>query len=269
MSRIYGNERLLVLANTYPLPSQKYRETNCVAAVTESGEMRRLYPVPYRLLDDENRFKKWEWIDAKIIRASNDQRPESYRIDTDSIQRGQGQIETKDGWVDRMSWLRPHMVESLGNLETRRLASGQTLGVIGPVEMLGLEIEDEKYPDWTNDELGKLQQDGLFDSIAVQRRVPLRKLPHRFYYRYRAGGEERKSLITDWEVGTLFWNCLHKYGEGGWEAKVREKLEGEFSEKDLLFLMGTVHRFPDQWLIVSLIYPPKGATTQGSLFDFV
>jgi hypothetical protein len=24
-----------------------------------------------------------------------------------------------------------------------------------------------------------------------------------------------------------------------------------------MFLMGTIHRFPDQWLIVSLIYPPK------------
>jgi hypothetical protein len=23
--------------------------------------------------------------------------------------------------------------------------------------------------------------------------------------------------------------------------------------------MGTIHRFPDQWLIVSLLYPPKPA----------
>jgi hypothetical protein len=28
-------------------------------------------------------------------------------------------------------------------------------------------------------------------------------------------------------------------------------------ELDLMFLMGTIHRFPNQWLIVSLIYPPK------------
>jgi hypothetical protein len=31
----------------------------------------------------------------------------------------------------------------------------------------------------------------------------------------------------------------------------------ELMSKDLSFLMGTIHRFPDQWLIVSLIYPPK------------
>jgi hypothetical protein len=33
-------------------------------------------------------------------------------------------------------------------------------------------------------------------------------------------------------------------------------LEEDFSKKDLLFLMGTVHRFPAQWLIVGLFYPP-------------
>jgi hypothetical protein len=24
-----------------------------------------------------------------------------------------------------------------------------------------------------------------------------------------------------------------------------------------MFLMGTIHRFPEQWLIASLIYPPR------------
>jgi hypothetical protein len=29
-----------------------------------------------------------------------------------------------------------------------------------------------------------------------------------------------------------------------------------------VFLMGTIHRFPNQWLIVSLIYPPKQQTSE-------
>lgn len=37
-------EELLILTKTYPLPSAKYRETACVAALTRAGEMRRLYP---------------------------------------------------------------------------------------------------------------------------------------------------------------------------------------------------------------------------------
>jgi hypothetical protein len=32
--------------------------------------------------------------------------------------------------------------------------------------------------------------------------------------------------------------------------------------KDLMFLMGNQHRFPGQWLLISLIYPPKPTHTQ-------
>ncbi len=47
------------------------------------------------------------------------------------------------------------------------------------------------------------------------------------------------------------------------------KLETEFAQKDLFFLMGNQHRFQNQWLIISLIYPPKQqpeALAQGQLF---
>jgi hypothetical protein len=36
-----------------------------------------------------------------------------------------------------------------------------------------------------------------------------------------------------------------------------------------MFLMGNQHRFQDQWLIISLVYPPKrkpAEVRQGSLF---
>ena len=37
----------------------------------------------------------------------------------------------------------------------------------------------------------------------------------------------------------------------------RAKLFDDLGNKDLMFLMGNIHRFQDQWLIISLIYPPK------------
>ena len=40
-------------------------------------------------------------------------------------------------------------------------------------------------------------------------------------------------------------------------AQSRSPLDTCILASDLMFLMGTIHRFPDQWLIVSLIYPPK------------
>ena len=37
--------------------------------------------------------------------------------------------------------------------------------------------------------------------------------------------------------------------------------------KDMMLLMENQHRFQNQWLIISLIYPPRQTpTTQGALF---
>ena len=52
-------ERVLILCKTYPSPSARYVETSCVAGISEAGELMRLYPVPFRLIQDEKQFKKW------------------------------------------------------------------------------------------------------------------------------------------------------------------------------------------------------------------
>jgi hypothetical protein len=57
-------ERVLILAKTYPSPSAHYVETSCVAGIMEHGSMRRLYPIPFRLIEDGQQFKKWQWIDS-------------------------------------------------------------------------------------------------------------------------------------------------------------------------------------------------------------
>jgi hypothetical protein len=143
-------------------------------------------------------------------------------------------------------------------LEMRRQNTEETIGVLGPIKLLGLDIEPESNPEWTEKEISNLNREGLFDTPNVRNRRPLQKLPFRFYYRYTDADREHRHYITDWEAGALYWKCQQNYGER-WENYFRQKLEEEFSKKDLLLVMGTVHRFPDQWLIISLIYPPKGA----------
>jgi hypothetical protein len=251
-------EELLILTKTYPSPSTKYRETTCVAAVTRGGEMRRLFPVPHRLLEGTAQFKKWEWIRARVLKADNDHRPESYRIDADSIKRSDKVIQIKHGdWGDRMKWIEPHVVGSFQILEARRKETGQTLGFIRPARILKLEITALRETEWTEADRTKLSQDGLFDSAAVKNRAPLRKLPFDFHYHYESGGSVYRHKLVDWEVGALYRNCFRDHGPKGWEGKFRQKLELGFQSKDLHFLMGTIHRFPDQWLIVGLVYPPR------------
>jgi len=80
------NERVLILCKTYPSPSATYSETSCVAGVTEAGKLIRLFPVPFRLIADEQQFRKWQWITALVEKARDDHRPESHRIFVDKIE---------------------------------------------------------------------------------------------------------------------------------------------------------------------------------------
>ena len=77
-------ERVLILCKTYPSPSAKYAETSCVAGMTEDGRLIRLYPVPFRLVSDDQQFKKWQWITARFEKARDDHRPESHRVFVDT-----------------------------------------------------------------------------------------------------------------------------------------------------------------------------------------
>jgi hypothetical protein len=260
-------EKLLVIAKTYPTPSQKYIETTCVAALNEQGEMRRIYPVPYRFLEQEQTFTKWQWVEATLGIPNDDRRPESRRIDTDSISVG-NQISTGKNrdWQERLLWIQPHIVSSFAELEQRRQATGETLGILKVSQLLELEITPTE-PSWSVKEQEKLSQDlrqpGLFDDPKKQRPL-LEKIPCTFHYRYSIdtpnGPEESRHMITDWEAGALYRNCVLKDGTE-WKESFRQRYESEFSDKDLYFVMGTMHRFPNQWLIISVIYPRKSKQT--------
>ncbi len=116
----------------------------------------------------------------------------------------------------------------------------------------------------------KLVRDGLFDAPDVKARIPLQKVPFDFYYSYSCqtsqGITQYRHKITDWEACALYWNCQRDYQQN-WEKYFRLKLEEDFSQnRELMYLMGTMHRFPDKWLIVGLLYPPKAEARQRALF---
>jgi hypothetical protein len=245
--------------------------------MTEDGDLLRLYPIPFRLISDEQQFKKWQWISARIRRPREDHRSESHRVDVETLQLGDV-IPTSDDWRLRRQWLdKLPVFDTFDSLEAERQTENRrTLGLVRPGKLIGLDITPVKAPEWTADEKEKLlrlqRQGDLFSDTERDLRL-LKKLPYDFHYRYicnSAEGElQYRHKITDWEVGALYWNVGRKYGPRNWEEPFRAKIEEDLPSKDLLFLMGTMHRFPDQWLIVSLLYPPKRSDeelAQGSLF---
>jgi hypothetical protein len=270
-------ERILILAKTYPSPSAQYVETSCVAGISQDGSMRRLYPVPFRMIEEGQQFKKWQWIDVRVEKASKDHRPESHKLYVDTITCGDV-IDTRKAWASRWKWLgKIPAFENFDAIESGRLADGLSIALLRPKRLLGLDITKARNQEWTEEEKEKLMreqmQGDLFSETEAKRQIKeLRKVPFDFHYRYVCdtpeGEKEHKHKIVDWEAGALFWNCRRDHGVD-WEKPFRAKLEEDLGNKDLMFLMGNQHRFQDQWLIISLVYPPKRKPSddrQGSLF---
>ena len=263
---IVRRERILILAKTYPSPSAKHVETSCVAGISHEGLMRRLYPVPFRMIEHDRQFKKWQWIEVGVEKAAADHRPESHKVDIGSLEANE-EITTKGEWAERREWIdKMPMFGSYEEIEQNRKDKGLSIALLRPKKVLGLEIKDARNQEWTDEEKEKLMraqmQGDLFSEAQAKQQVrELRKVPFDFYYSYLCdapdGEKEHKQKIVDWEAGALFWRMYKEHGASGWKDKFRAKLEDDLISKDLMFLMGNQHRFQDQWLIISLFYPPK------------
>src|SRR5580704_10153180 len=184
----FRKARILILCKTYPSPSARYAETSCVAGLEESGKLIRLYPVPFRLIADAAKFKKWQWITTQVEKAKKDHRPESHRIGVDTISCDEEILSTRNGWKARREWLdKIPVFERFSDLDQSRIAHGTTLGLLRPARVIGLDIT-ASTPNWTDDERQKLvqlqQQGNLFDSTDASSIAMLCKLPFDFHYRY-------------------------------------------------------------------------------------
>jgi hypothetical protein len=248
-------KRVLITVRTYPVPSAKSIEASCTAGIADDGQWIRLFPVPYRLMDQDRRFNKWQWIDVSVLKA-HDGRPESHKINPDSIVIGD-RLDTKDGWRVRRGIIEPLRRLSLCRIKRERDENGSpTLGVFRPFQIKRLLI-DEADENWTPEQLATLKQNTLFQKAPEH---TLEKIPFDFRYEFRCGDSEctgHTMLCTDWEIGQAYRRWRVEYGSR-WERPFRNRFEKEIIDKfDTHFFVGTVHQYPSSWIIVGLFYPPK------------
>lgn len=90
---------VLPLVKAYPNLSRKYREVACVAGIDlKSHELVRIYPIPFRFLDEHLQFKKYQPIEVELGKRSEDKRPESWGVVLDSLRVIGDPIDIKDDW---------------------------------------------------------------------------------------------------------------------------------------------------------------------------
>lgn len=130
--------RVLPVVKAYPEASKKYRTTVCVAAVTiPDGRWVRLYPIRFTAYTESKRFKKYQPFEVRAARNESDSRPESYRIDEDTIRISGPVVDTKDDWSEHKRLLYNARVSSLCELQRRQRVERKSLGMIRVKQVTG------------------------------------------------------------------------------------------------------------------------------------
>jgi hypothetical protein len=252
--------RVLIAVKTYPTPAKKGVEVSCTAGVTNDNDWIRLFPVPFRLLDLDKRFQKYQWIDLSVTKAKNDPRPESYTPDIDSIQIV-AKVNSRNKWAARREVFDNLMSHCMCCIQRERERAGfPTLGLFRPFRIERLRIEPADG-EWTAEQLARLQQQPLFGNSPKRQ---LEKIPFNFKYEFQcdhSGCGGHSLSCTDWEMLGPYRDWRKRYGDA-WEKKFRQKFEDEMIAKnDTHFYVGNMLAYPNSWLIVGLFYPRRETAT--------
>ncbi len=259
----------VVTVKAYPNPSVKYHETVCVAAITREEGWVRLYPMQFRTLPKDKRFKKYQRITLKMQKQEQDARPESYRPDELSIVAGDV-ISSGNAWSKRWEWIRPTVSTSMCEIQRRQKENGKSLGVFKPKQVLDFIIEDD-VGTWSGKKEAELDQMILFDEQPNR----LEKIPMIFKYRYicdEEGCRGHTQSIIDWELMELYRNVRNTTASvDEIKAKIRSKYFDELcgAGKDTHFFTGNHSRFPGTFMILGVFWPPippASARAQKGLF---
>ncbi len=270
-------QRILITVKTYPQLSKTYGETVCTAGIREDGSWIRLYPVPFRRLDERQQYRKYDWVECLAHRRSKDPRPESFRPDDLSELVAVGHVGTSSNWRERRRLVldTATVFDRLDPLIAAAHANERSLAVFKPTKVLDWVVEEDER-EWDPVKLdamrqGMLQMDLFDDNSWRQTFEVVRKVPWKFSYRFvDADGRESKLQVFDWEAGALYWNCVQSSEGNEKEAlrKVKQKYFDSFMTTDLHFFLGTLAAFhsfaPNPWVIVGVFPVPH--ETQQDLF---
>jgi hypothetical protein len=269
-------ERVLITVKTYPTLSRKYGETVCTAGVREDGSWVRIYPVPFRRLEETQQYSKYDWIEADFKKSVTDPRPETYHpVDMRQLVPF-GHVASNDNWRERRRLLiaAGKVHTQLEDLIAGAKANKVSLATFKPSAILEFIAEEEEERGWNVSKMEEMRsqskQGSLFEDEWRKTFEVIPKLPYKFSYRFEdAAGRISQLRILDWEIGALFWNCLRRDGnEKAALEKVRAKYFGQFLGTDLHFFLGTTLQYhqvaPNPWVIIGVFPAPH--QQQGELF---
>lgn len=277
---MWKKEKVIITVKTYPNLSNAYEELVCTAGRREDGSWIRLYPIPFRHMDYDRQFKKYQWVEVQTRRRSQDMRPESHEPRCDTFQMGEF-IGTQGNWRERKEHVLRRVHMSLEELIVGAHSNQLSLAVFKPKKFLSFEsqpVPEDKRVEYKAKMEGIMaarKQLNLMDDGPKQ--IKLADQPdYNFYYTVEdSNGRRSRMQIEDWEIQALYRNCLppnDSSPESKEQAaeKVRQKYWDDHAlTKDLHLFVGTTLKFHrrragNPFTVIGTFYPGKEA--QSPLF---
>jgi hypothetical protein len=243
MEKLQGTSEATILVKASPHVGKKHGETVCCAGVNDNGEWLRLYPVTFRTLDQARQFRRWDRIRFRWEKPKDDARPESLRVDHQSIE-VIGELKQKE----RLNFLSRLEVSSINKV----MAEGKTLALLRP-RNLKFSITRKPESDFNKEKQEFKEfaaQADLFNSAPL---IPYEPCAYVFKYSYTIDDGDREGTCQDWETDATFYNWSRHYGEEKALEFMQRVFGDEYPQKGMVFAMGTHSRYPDTWLINGII----------------
>lgn len=274
-----AKEPILITVKTYPTLSTKYGETVCTAGVRPDGTWVRIYPVPFRRLEEGEQYKKFDWVNVRLARNTSDIRPETFRPADVADFVKVDHLDTDQQWRERRRVIleapNAKVYTRLDELIAAAKANTASLAVFKPTKVLDF-IHEQDERDWRPERVQQMRdlskQHELFaDNTWRETFNVIPKLPFKFSYRFEdETGKKSELQVLDWEAGALYWNCLRRANgdEKVAIAKVKQKYLDEFAKTELHFFVGTTQQWhsvaPNPWIIIGVFPIPH--QRQAALF---
>lgn len=252
---------ILITVKAAPNPSGRYGETVCVAGLStdlhRTGWL-RLYPVNFRELSSDDRFKKYDIVNVDAVPSAQDQRRESWRPRVATMV----QVRHIKPWNQRRKLLDPYVEDSmcLLNRNAKESANAKSLSLVRPREVSGLIIK--RHPGWTPEEQRKIDAYvNQLDLLSDQDRSPLEAPRFRGSYRYRCNERScngHEQGVIDWEFVALQRRLRHLSDD-----EVKKRLENTFFEmmcdhdRDVAFYIGNQAKRAHVFSVLGVYYPKR------------
>lgn len=242
-------DECFILIKAQPHRSSKYYETVCCAGVGRDGNWRRQYPVPFRILNDTQQFKRWDWIEYEYARSPTDTRKESQKVIPESLKVG-GFVKPSERSIILNRKIRSSFAEADSFGESLTLLRPSRLELVAR-EKSAAEISDEQQKH-----AALADQMSFFDATAK----PLKTCPMVFKVKWVDNdGKPHSHECDDWETSAAYNKFERLYGPDEALKNLKEKYEEQYFRAGLVLGFSTHKRrnvefgTENQWLLVGMI----------------